>query len=83
MPLYMDIHRAGTSVTRDDVMAVLGVDAGTRSRGETRVLRYWYDLDSGSLFCLIEAPDQASAGAVHVEVTRLPVSVTMEVEEGR
>jgi len=44
--------------------------------------RYWYNEESGEVFCLAEAPDKEAAEAVHRAAHGLVADEIIEVEEG-
>ncbi|NTU85620.1 MAG: DUF4242 domain-containing protein [Chloroflexales bacterium] len=56
---------------------------GTR-QGDLRVryLRYWFDEQTGKVFCLVEAPNKEAAIAVHQEAQGLVADEIIEVMEG-
>ncbi len=44
--------------------------------------QYWFDEGSGKVFCLVEAPDMASAERVHRDAHGLTADELMDVREG-
>jgi hypothetical protein len=82
MPLYMDIHHLGESVSVDDVSKTNLSDLETQGAHDVSYLRYWVDEDKGIIFCLVEAPDPEAANTVHREAHGLVADEVHEVKEG-
>jgi hypothetical protein len=47
-----------------------------------KYVNYWYNADEGTVFCLVEAPDENAAKAVHREAHGLMADEIFEVSEG-
>ena len=45
-------------------------------------MKYWVDEKDGKVFCLVEAPDAATAEKVHREAHGLVADRIFEVQEG-
>jgi hypothetical protein len=43
---------------------------------------YWYNEEKGEIFCLVEAPSEEAAEAVHREAHGLTADEITEVKEG-
>jgi hypothetical protein len=82
MPLYMDVHNLGDGVTLDAVAQAHQADLQTQDKYDVRYLRYWVNEGEGKIFCLVEAPDAASASNVHREAHGLVADEVLEVQEG-
>jgi hypothetical protein len=82
MPLYMDVHNLGDGVTLDAVAQAHQADLQTQGKYDVRYLRYWVNEGEGKIFCLVEAPDAASASTVHREAHGLVADEVLEVQEG-
>lgn len=82
MPLFMDIHRDIDGLTADAAARAHAADLDSGARYGVRYLRYWFNQDLGTIFCLVEAPDAASAVAVHREAHGLVAQDIVQVEEG-
>ena len=67
MPLYMDVHTLGGSVTVADVAAAHEQDLATQGSFGVNYLRYWVDEEKGKIFCLVDSPDPEAANTVHRE----------------
>jgi hypothetical protein len=82
MPLFMDVHSLGGSVTMDDVAQAHQADLATQGSYDVDYLRYWVDERKGQIFCLVEAPDAETAFRVHREAHGLVADAIYEVREG-
>ena len=81
MPLYMDVHRVGEI----DPAALAGAherDLEVQDRHGVNYVNYWYSEDSGTIFCLVEAPDAEAAETVHREAHGLMADEIIEVKSG-
>jgi Protein of unknown function (DUF4242) len=83
MPLFMDVHEnipAGT--TAADVAGAHEQDVKVgRGRG-VEYRSYWLNEESGTIFCLVEAPDAEAAVAVHRDAHGLVADRIVPVVEG-
>lgn len=61
----MDVHRDLGAVTEDDIQAAHQRDLALQAQYGVRWPTYWFNQPDGSAFCLVEAPDEASAIACH------------------
>lgn len=82
MPLYMDIHAHVEGLTADAVSHAHEADLNTQEKYGVKYLRYWFDEQSGKVFCLVEAPSKEAAIAVHQEAHGLVADEIIEVREG-
>jgi Protein of unknown function (DUF4242) len=82
MPLFMDIHHLGDGVTMEDVAKAHQADLATQGDHDVNYLRYWVDEDSGSVFCLVEAPTSEAANTVHRDAHGLVADEIFQVQEG-
>ncbi len=57
-------------------------DLETQEKYGGKYHRYWYDTDSGKVFCLVEAPSKEAAERVHREDHGLVADELIEVREG-
>ena len=66
MPIFMDRHdMRGTKA--EEVAEAHRRDVDIQDRHGVKYMAYWFDEDSGSAFCLVHAPDAATAERVHRE----------------
>jgi hypothetical protein len=82
VPLYMDVHTITGGVTADDVAKAHMADLQTQGKYDVRYLRYWVDEQQGKVFCLVEAPSEDAASAVHREAHGLVADDVFRVQEG-
>jgi hypothetical protein len=82
MPLYMDIHEHVEGLTADAVIAAHKADLETQEKYGVKYLKYWFDEDTGKVFCLVDAPNKEAAAAVHREAHGLLADQIIEVQEG-
>ena len=82
MPLFMDVHDHIEGLTADAVAKAHQADLNTQEKYSVKYLRYWFDEQSGKVFCLIEAPNKEAANAVHREAHGLLADELIEVKEG-
>ena len=57
-------------------------DLATQEKYGVKYLQYWFDEESGKVFCLVEAPNKEAAIAVHREAHGLVADEITEVKEG-
>jgi len=81
MPLYMDRHDM-PGVSAEEIAAAHAQDVGVQVAHGVRYLTYWFDPDSGSVFCLAEGPSKDAVGHVHREAHGAIASNIIEVEPG-
>ena len=82
MPLFMDTHGHIEGLTADAVAQAHAADVQTQAKYGVKYLRYWFDENSGKVFCLVEAPTKEAAIAVHREALGLVADELTEVKEG-
>jgi hypothetical protein len=82
MPLYMDTHKAVEGLTVDAVIGAHKKDLEVQEKHGVKYLKYWFNEDSGNIFCLVEAPSKEAAAAVHREAHGLVADEIIEVNEG-
>ena len=82
MPLYMDINKGVEGLTADAVAGAHEKDIEVQEKHGVKYLKYWFNEDDGSIFCLCEAPNKEAAEAVHREAHGLVADEIIEVKEG-
>jgi hypothetical protein len=82
MPLYMDIHRGVQGLTADAVAAAHKKDLEVQGKHRVKYLKYWFNEEVGSVFCLCEAPNKEAAETVHREAHGLVADEIIAVREG-
>jgi class 3 adenylate cyclase len=66
MPIFMDRHDM-QGMTAEDIAEAHRKDLEIQERYGVRYMTYWFDRARGTNFCLVEAPDAATAEQVHRE----------------
>ncbi len=66
MPIFMDRHDM-RGMTQLDVAKAHSKDLEVQGRYGVRYMAYWFDEERGAGFCLVHAPDPATAERVHRE----------------
>ena len=82
MPLYMDVHDRVEGLTAEAVAEAHKKDLETQEKHGVNYQRYWYDTESGKVFCLVDAPDADAAHAVHKEAHGLVADEIYPVQQG-
>jgi uncharacterized protein DUF4242 len=82
MPLFMDIHKRIEGLTEDAVSHAHQADLRTQDKHGAKYLRYWFNEESGQVFCLIDAPTKEAAIAVHRDAHGLVADEIVEIKEG-
>ena len=82
MPIFMDIHNKVEGLTAEAVAGAHQRDLEVQGKHGVNYQRYWFDVDSGKVFCLVEAPSKEAAEAVHREAHGLVADEIIEVKEG-
>ena len=80
MPLYLDWHDVPEGVTAEDMALAHLRDLQLQDRYGARYMSYWFDPDRGSAFCLVEAPSEVEANAVHLAAHGIIASRIIEVD---
>ena len=81
MPLYMDIHNKVEGATEEAVADAHSKDVETQGKYGVEYKKYWVDKSSGTIFCLVEAPNKEAAERVHREAHGLVADEIYEVSE--
>ena len=82
MPLFMDAHNHIDGLTAEAVAKAHQKDLETQGKHDVKYLRYWYNEPAGKVYCLVEAPTEEAAEAVHREAHGLVADEIYEVEQG-
>jgi len=81
MPLYMDIHKKVEGATEEAVAVAHFKDLEVQAKYGVNYKKYWVDESTGTIFCLVEAPDKETAERVHREAHGLLADEIHEVSE--
>lgn len=82
MPLYMDVHGKVDGLTAEAVAQAHRRDLEVQGKHGVNYLKYWFNEDTGRVYCLVDAPDEDAAHAVHREAHGLLADEITEVKEG-
>ena len=77
----MDRHDV-PGVTAEEIAAAHSQDVGVQGAHGVRYLTYWFEADSGSVFCLAEGPSIEAVEQVHREAHGQIAGNIIEVEPG-
>jgi len=83
VPMFMDHLRDVEGLTADAVADAHRKDEEIQDQYRVKYHRYWFNEDTGEVFCLVEAPDKETAEAVHREAHGLMADEITEVKEGQ
>src|SRR6218665_2634149 len=78
MPIFIDRHDL-TGVSAADIADAHLKDLSVQEQYGVRFLTYWFDEKRGTAFCLIDAPDAATAQCVHREAHGFVATEIVEV----
>jgi Protein of unknown function (DUF4242) len=81
MPLYMDIHKKVDGANATAVADAHMRDLEVQEKYGVKYEKYWIDETSGTIFCLVEAPNKEAAERVHREAHGLVADEIHEVQE--
>ena len=82
MPLFMDEHKHIDGLTAEAVAGAHQKDMEIQSKYDVKYLKYWFNEQSGKVYCLVEAPNKEAAERVHRESHGLVADEIVEVKEG-
>jgi Protein of unknown function (DUF4242) len=82
MPLFMDVHDHVEGLTAEAVAGAHQRDLEVQAKYGVDYQQYWFDEGTGKVFCLVEAPDAATAEAVHREAHGLVADQITPVQSG-
>ncbi len=82
VPLYMDVHRNVEGLSAEAVADAHKKDLEVQDQHGVKYHRYWYNEETGMVFCLAEAPSKEAAETVHREAHGLVADEIIEVKEG-
>ena len=82
MPLFMDEHRNVEGLTAEAVAGAHQKDLEVQGRHGVNYRQYWFNEQTGTVYCLVEAPDREAAERVHREAHGLVADEITEVQQG-
>jgi hypothetical protein len=80
--LYLDIHKNLEGLTAEAVAEAHKKDLEVEGKYGVKYLKYWYNEDEGTAYCLSEAPSKEAAIAVHREAHGMVPDEITEVKQG-
>ena len=80
--LYMDIHKNVEGLTAEAVTGAHKKDLEVQEKYGVNYVDYWFEEESGTVFCLVEAPSKEAAAAVHKEAHGLVADEIVAVAQG-
>ena len=83
MPLFIDTHKNVEGLTAETVTGAHAMDLAVQEKHDVKYLQYWFNEDTGRVYCLIDAPSAEAAQEVHREAHGLLADEISEVNEGR
>jgi hypothetical protein len=78
----MDVHRNVEGLTAEAVAGAHQKDLETQAQHGVNYLKYWFNNQTGRIYCLVDAPSKEAAETVHREAHGLVADEIMEVQEG-
>ncbi|GAA2152473.1 SCO4226 family nickel-binding protein [Kitasatospora kazusensis] len=82
MATFMDVHHGMNGITADQLAAAHQADLAVESAEGVHFKQAWADPDSGTVYCLSEAPSKEAVQRVHEraghaadEIHAVPLSV--------
>ena len=82
MPLYMDRHEL-SGITAENLAEAHIADLEVQKKYGVKYITYWFDPDSETAFCLVDAPSKELAETVHRESHGLVGNRIIEVDPRR
>jgi hypothetical protein len=82
MPLFMDMHRKIEGLTSGAAAQAHKMDLAVQETHGVQYLMYWFNEESGRLYCLVEAPSAEAARLVPREAHGLLADELTEVTAG-
>jgi len=82
MPLFMDIHKNVRDTTPEEVAEAHNADLEAQEAFGVKYLRWWFNRDAGSIYCLVDAPNADAAQDVHRQAHGLLADEIIPVEAG-
>ena len=80
--LYLDMHKNLEGLTAKALADAHKKDLEVEGKYGVKYLKYWYNKDEGTVYCLSEAPSKEAAIAVHREAHGMVPDEIIEVNQG-
>ncbi len=78
----MDTHKSVDDLTAVAVAEAHMKDLEVQEKHGVKYLKYWFNEEDGTIFCLVDAPNKEAAEAVHREAHGLVAQEIVEVKVG-
>jgi len=78
MPEFMDVHKGMVGITPDELHEAHQADLAIQADEQVNFKKAWADPNSGTVFCLSEAPNAEAVKRIH-ERAGHPVDQVYEV----
>jgi hypothetical protein len=78
----MDVHGKIEGLTAEAVAGAHKQDLEVQAKHGVNYLKYWFNEETGRVYCLVDAPNKEAAIAVHQEAHGLVADELTEVQEG-
>lgn len=82
MPLYMDIHKNVQGPTPAELAAGHEADLAAQDKYGVKYLRWWFNRELGSVYCLVDAPSAKVATEVHRVAHGMVADEIIAIEPG-
>jgi len=79
----MDIHHLPDAADAEALAHAHQADLEIQGKYDTEYLQYWFDPETHTAFCLVNAPDANAAASVHREAHGLVADRIYQVVEGK
>ncbi len=83
MALYMDVHKGVDGLSAEAIADAHKKDLEIQGKYGVKYLKYWFNKEDGTVFCLSEGPNREAVDSVHKEGHGLTADEIIEVEEGQ
>jgi Nickel responsive protein SCO4226-like len=81
VPLYMDVHHVGEGLNGEAVAKAHAADLAIQDQHGVDYKKYWVNEATGTIFCLVDAPNADAANTVHRDAHGLVADEIFEVTE--
>jgi len=82
MPLFMDEHHKVEGLTAQAVADAHKKDLEVQGNHGVSYMQYWFNEQTGKVYCLVDAPSKEAAETVHREAHGLVADQITEVQAG-
>ena len=83
MPLFLDIHREVEGLTPEAIETAHSRDLELQHQYGVTLMKYWYDVNTRTAFCLMLGPNKEACIALHGNAHGMLAAEIFEVTEGK